>query len=299
MSQQICPSCATANSTFATVCRSCSVPLEPRVLPIATSDGFKVFGGNGHTPAPAPADGFRVFGGNGHTPAPAPADGFRVFSGDGQTPAPTAAVPPPPPAYEAGPRGAAGEESGWPAHQLTPSRFQTWGGGGWTGLPRSQAPKPGGDDPPAWGPPPAPPRRDSLMSAGPALAPAAAAPAPRAPLAFHLDVGAGSALAPAPGALGSPAASPAGGAPRMPGEADDRGGGRGWGVREQRPAPASAWVPGSVAYGAGGATPGYAYPAAPAAAPPRRWSRTGLQIAILALLVVVATAGVFLTLMRG
>jgi len=297
VSQQICPSCATANSTFATVCRSCSVPLEQRVLPIATSDGFKVFSGSGQPAIPAPADGFRVFGGNGHAPAPAPADGFRVFGGAGHAPAPAPAVPPPPLAYEAGPRGAAGEESGWPADRLTPSRFQTWAAGGWTGVPRSQAPKPGGADPPPWGPPPAPLRRDSLMSAAPAPAPAAV-PAPRAPLAFHLDVGAGSAPAPAPGALGSPA-FPAGGAPRVPGEADDRGGGRGWGVREQRPAPASAWVPGSVMYGAGGANPENACPAAPAAAPPRRWSRTGLQVAILALLVVVATAGVFLTLMRG
>ena len=47
VSQQICPSCATANSTFASVCRSCSAPLEPRSLPSDTSGGFAIYGADG------------------------------------------------------------------------------------------------------------------------------------------------------------------------------------------------------------------------------------------------------------
>jgi len=160
-------------------------------------------------------------------------------------------------------------------------------------------------------------------------------------MAFHLDVGAGSALAaavsapprmPAPAPPRTPAAAP----PRMPApsispapapspmptaglvsttpvatpvEALDGAGGRGWGVREQRPALYPTWLPAPVAPGptggpsAGGAYagvglyPGYGYPGQPSATAPRVGrSRAAFRALILLVFVALVGAGAFLYL---
>ncbi|MGD1033661.1 MAG: hypothetical protein ABR977_04435 [Candidatus Dormibacteria bacterium] len=268
MSQQICPSCATANSTFASVCRSCSVPLEPRSLPSDTSGGFAIYGADGQAAVQA---------------APASAR-------------PTDYAPAPP--------SAAGGNGHWPAEKLTPSSLQKWASDGWTGVPRAQVPRPvrpasrgswaspapvtpESDGGPAPAAPPAPP-----------AAPPPAPPAPRGPLAFHLDVGAGSALA----ASGTPAAFPP---PAPPAGAPDDGGGRGWGVREQKPAPSSAWAVQPAAYTPPapyippGAHPSYGPAPAGAMASPGRRPRVGVQIFFLSLIAVLITAGIFIYLMNG
>ena len=169
VSQQICPSCATANSTFASVCRSCSTALEPRSLPSDTSGGFAIYGADGQAAVQA---------------APASAS--------------TAGYAPAPPS-------AAGGNGHWPAEKLTPSSLQKWASDGWTGLPRAQVPRPVRPASHSWAAPPPPGDDDGPVAAVPPPPPAApppAPPAPRGPLAFHLDVGAGSALA----ASGTPAA---------------------------------------------------------------------------------------------
>ena len=265
VSQQICPSCATANSTFASVCRSCSTALEPRSLPSDTSGGFAIYGADGQAAVQA-----------------APAS------------APTADYAPAPPST-------AGGNGHWPAEKLTPSSLQKWASDGWTGLPRAQVPRPVRPVSHSWAGPP-PPGNDAGLAAAVTLPPPAAPPpapaAPRAPLAFHLDVGAGSALA----ASGTPAAF----APPPPSAgAGDDGGGRGWGVREQKPAPSSAWAvqPASYTPPAPYAPPGArpAHGALPTAswAPSGRRPRVGVQIFFLSVVAVLITAGIFIYLMNG
>ena len=102
MSQQICASCATANSTFASVCRSCSAPLEPRSLPSDTSGGFAIYGA------------------------------------DGQAAVQAAPASTPPTDYASAPHSASGGNGHWPAERLTPSTLQKWASDGWAGLPRAQ-----------------------------------------------------------------------------------------------------------------------------------------------------------------
>ncbi len=154
-------------------------------------------------------------------------------------------------------------------------------------------------------------------------------------MAFHLDVGAGSALAAAPrisappsmpsrpsvsapprmpASTGTPAptrppASPAVAAtsPAVPPVAPPDAGGRGWGVREQRPALYPTWVPisetsGSAggpsaggpsaggAYAGVGLYPGYGHPTRPASSAPRV-GRSRAAFRTLALLVFVALVG--------
>jgi len=175
VSQQICASCATANSTFASVCRSCSAPLEPRSLPSDTSGGFAVYGADGQAAVQA---------------------------------APAAAAPS---GYAPAPPSVNGGNGHWPAEKLTPSSLQKWASDGWTGLPRAQPPRPVRPSFRSWAaPPPGTPGPDGASAAAvPPPPPPAPPPAPsaaRGPLAFHLDVGAGSALAAAPGA--PPASAP-------------------------------------------------------------------------------------------
>ena len=185
VSQQICASCATANSTFASVCRSCSAPLEPRSLPSDTSGGFAIYGA------------------------------------DGQAAVQAAPASTPPTDYASAPHSASGGNGHWPAERLTPSTLQKWASDGWTGLPRAQTPLPVRPASRSWAaPPPAPPGCDGGTAAAVPPPPPAAPPdvpaAPRGPLAFHLEVGAGSALA---------AGTPAGFAPEPPpaSAADDGG----------------------------------------------------------------------------
>jgi hypothetical protein len=293
VSQQICPSCATANSTFASVCRSCCAPLAPRPPSNAAPGGFAVYGSNGQSAAPAP------------TPPAPPASPSHT--------------------YEASPRSAPGEEGGWPAERFSVSSHQVWASNGWTGVPREQPQTPRAPVSPVWGPPPAPgPTRSDGRPAAPVptappFPPAAPPPAPRAPMAFHLDGGAGSALAAAPRvsasppmpATTSPPAPPAVAAtspasfPAAPLDA----GGHGWGVREQRPSPYPTWTPipatsgsnggpsAGGAYAGLGAYPGYGYPAQPAATAPRVGrSRAALRALVLLVFVALVGAGAFLYL---
>ncbi len=262
VSQQICPSCATANSTFASVCRSCSTALEPRSLPSDTSGGFAIYGTDGQAAVQA---------------APASAS--------------TAGYAPAPPS-------AAGGNGHWPAEKLTPSSLQKWASDGWTGLPRAQVPRPVRPASHSWAAPPPSGDDGGPVVAVPPTPPAAPPPAPRGPLAFHLDVGAGSALA----ASGTPAAFAP---PPPPAGAGDDGGGRGWGVREQKPAPSSAWAvePATYTppapYTPPGARPAYGPPASAAWAPSGRRPRVGVQIFFLSLIAVLITAGIFIYLMNG
>ena len=268
MSQQICPSCATANSTFASVCRSCSTPLEPRSLPSDTSGGFAIYGTDGQAAVQA-------------APASAPSTDY---------------APAPP--------STAGGNGHWPAEKLTPSNLQKWASDGWTGLPRAQVPRPVRPASRSWAAPP--PHDGGLATAVPPPPPAPPAdpppppppPAPRGPLAFHLDVGAGSALA----ASGTPAAF----APPPPPAGDgDEGGGRGWGVREQKPAPSSAWAvqPADYTppapYTPSGARSASAPPPAAPWAPSGHRPRVGVQIFFLSVIAVLITAGIFIYLMNG
>ncbi|HAW10591.1 MAG TPA: hypothetical protein DCX12_05915 [Chloroflexi bacterium] len=266
MSQQICASCATANSTFASVCRSCSAPLEPRSLPSDTSGGFAIYGA------------------------------------DGQAAVQAAPASTPPTDYASAPHSASGGNGHWPAERLTPSTLQKWASDGWTGLPRAQTPLPVRPASRSWAaPPPAPPGCDGGTAAAVPPPPPAAPPdvpaAPRGPLAFHLEVGAGSALA---------AGTPAGFAPEPPpaGAADD-GGGHGWGVREQKPAPSSAWDVQPATYTPPapylppGARPASGSPPAAAWARSGRRPRVGVQIFFLSVIAVVITAGIFIYLMNG
>lgn len=293
MSQQICPSCATANSTYASVCRSCSAPLTPRPPSSDEPSGFAVYGRDGGSAAPAPAI----------PPLPASLD------------------------FQAGPRSASGEEGGWPAERLSVSSHQVWASNGWTGVPRMQPHTPRAHVPPVWGPPPAPgPMRSDGRSAAPALTasafpPAVPPPAPRAPMAFHLDGGAGPALAiePRMSAPTSPSAPLAGATTALASDAlaSPDAGGYGWGVREQRPSMYSAWTPpipaaagspggrSTGAPSAGGADagvgmhPGYDHPAQPVVTAPRVGrSRTVLRTLVLLIFVAMVAAGAFLYLSR-
>lgn len=301
VSQQICPSCATANSTYASVCRSCSAPLTPRPASGDSMAGFAVYGSNGQGAAPTPA---------------------------------SAASPPPPShTYEAGPRSAPGEEGGWPAERLSVSSHQVWASNGWTGLPREQPSPPRAPVAPVWGPPPAPgpTRSDGRVHAPAPVAspfpPAAPPPAPRAPMAFHLDGGAGSALAaaprvsappslPTPPSMPTPTKPPAPAAvaatsPVVSPVAQPDAGGRGWGIREQKPSMYPAWTPipasaGSTggpsaggAYAGVGLHPGYGYPAQPVVSAPRVGrSRSALRALVLLVFVALVGAGAFLYLGR-
>jgi len=287
VSQQICPSCATANSTYASVCRSCSAPLTPRPPSSDAPGGFAVYGGNGQSAAPAP------------TPPEPPA-----------SPAPT---------YEASPRSAPGEEGGWPVERLSVSSHQVWASNGWTGVPRVQPQTSRAPVSPVWGPPPAPgPTRSDGRSAAPApttsaCPPAVPPPAPRAPMAFHLDGGAGSALAAAPRMPGpaSPPAPPpvATASPASTSLAPPDASGCGWGIREQRPSMYPTWIPipaaaGSTGgpsaggpYAGVGAYPGYSPPVHAAAnAPHVGRSRAAFRALILLVFVALVGAGAFLYL---
>lgn len=293
MSQQICQSCATANSTFASVCRSCSAPLAPRAPSSDAPGGFGMYGSNGQNVPP--------------TATP---------------PAPPAS---PSPTYEASPRSALGEEGGWPAERFSVSSHQVWASNGWTGVPREQPQIARAPVSPVWGPPPAPgPTRSDGRSAtaAPTVPPfplAVQPPAPRAPMAFHLDGGAGSALAAAPRvsasppipAPSSPSAPPALAttSPAVPPAASPGSGGRGWGVREQRPSLYPAWTPvagtsgsnggpsAGGAYAGVGVHPGYGHTAEPGVVMPRvgRY-RAVLRVLVLLVFVVLVGAGAFLYL---
>jgi len=301
VSQQICQSCATANSTFASVCRSCSAPLPPRPLASEAPPGFGAYVSYGQSGPSVP------------TPTVAPAS--------------------PPHTYEASPRSAPAEEGGWPAERLSVSSHQVWASNGWTGVPREQPRNPRPPVSPVWGPPPAPgPTRSDGRSATPppaalaptvpALPPAVPPPAPRAPMAFHLDVGAGSALAAAPHAPAPPSMPAPSSPPRPPAAATvvstssstaslaaPDGGGRGWGVREQKPSLYPAWAPVAGRSGSGGGPSaggayagiglhtGYGHTAEPAALAPRvgRY-RAVLRVFVLLVFVVLVAAGAFLYL---
>ena len=283
VSQQICPACATANSTFASVCRSCSSPLAPRA---SAPGAIGLF---------APAEG------NGQA-----ADG---------TPAAT---------FEATPRTKLpGEESGWPASRLSASSLQVWASDGWTGVPRSPTAAPdrrGGSEwaaiPPPLPPPPPPPPTSPPLSQLANQAPATPPAPPRAALAFHVNVGAESALAagrPAPAPLGPPPPPPppltgsghSSGLPPAVDASDAESGGRGWGIREPRPALASAAVAFAELPGAAGLAPaspahsGRGRGTAFVAARPVRRPRTGLHAVFLALFVALVGAGVVLYMHSG
>lgn len=271
VSQQLCPACTTANSTFASVCRNCAAVLAPRPLP-------------GDAAAP------RAVGDGGGSAAGAVA-----------------------PAYVPAPRQASGEGGDWPTEALTPSRLAPVLSDGWTGLPRLQSSDPGWPAPSSPSPPPmpAPPPMAALGSDGPIAAEPPPPPPAPAPLSFHLDVGAGSALgasartaaplAPPPPPATGPADAPAGGS----GGGGDGSSGRGWGVRETRPTSGSAWAepgpanpPAGAALAGAAPPPGYLPPGADptAVTAPRGHARKGLQIAVLALLVLMVAAGAFLYL---
>lgn len=284
VSQQTCPSCATANSTFASACRNCATPLTPRSQL-----------GNG-------------------------SEGFAVYRSGLQPPEPPLAVVPPSDTYVAAPRPIAGEESGWPADRLSPSRFEPSPPAGWTGLPPASAAAPERAAAP-WGPPSAPPpqRSDGHQPAGMVLAgaPPVSAPTPRAALAFHLDVGAGAALVAAPSLPGPPPSPPpplpAGGAAPSsagaPGVTPDQSGGRGWGIRQRRhpspvatiPAEASADTASRFAVARRRPVPAaVALPPAPweeAASPRRR--HAGLHLFVVLLLAALVAVGVLLYLSGG
>ena len=283
VSQQTCPSCATANSTFASVCRNCAAPLAPRPLPVSGPGGFAVYSSGGAPAAP-----------------------------------PVVAPPPPSPdSYQAAPRSATGDEGGWPADRISPSRFQASASDGWTGVPREQATAAQQHAPPAWGPPAAPPpqRSDGHRLAGASPDPTAAAPAPRGPLAFHLDVGAGSALAAASRAPGPTAPPPLSTSappvrpPAAPEHSGDAGGGHGWGIRPHRQSPPGSWVmpppsmPTSAVAAPGPAAaaryvPGFALPPPPWEEGPAR-SSAGLQVFVVLLLAAMVAAGLLLYLSGG
>jgi ribosomal protein L40E len=287
VSQQICPSCATANSTFASVCRSCSAPLAPRPPSSDAPGGFTVYGSNGQGAASAPA------------PLAPPASPSHT--------------------YEPSPRSEPGEEGGWPAERLSVSSHPVWASNGWTGVPREQPRTPRAPVPHVWGPPPAPGptrsdgRSSAPVPAPPPLPPAVPPPAPRAPMAFHLDVGAGSALAAAP-RVSAPANPPApravdAASPASPPLDPSDAGGRGWGVREQKPSMYPTWAPipatagatggpsAGGAYAGVGVYPGYGYPAQPAASAPRAGrSRAAIRALVLLVFVALVGAGAFLYL---
>ncbi|MGO8686653.1 MAG: hypothetical protein ACLQT7_05615 [Candidatus Dormibacteria bacterium] len=313
VSQQICPSCATANSTFASVCRNCATPLAPRPQPGTAAEGFAVYRSGVRPPEPPPV----------------------------------AAAPPPLDTFEAAPRSVAGEEGGWPADRLSPSRFQASLPDGWTGLPREPAAGTQVGESLPWGPPSAPPPQRSdghqpavMMpappppsaaagtraplafhldgGAGTALAAAPPAPATRAPLAFHLGVGAGTALATGSPALGPPPPPPppalpaADGAPSptaTPAARADQGGGRGWGIRQRRHSPPAGYPPAEASPARPEAARAAArfLPAPVPALPPAPWeeeasrgrNRTGLQLFVVLLLAALVAVGVLLYLSGG
>jgi hypothetical protein len=158
VSQQICPACATPNSTYANKCRNCSTALTPRPLP-----GDPVFPWNGGNGEPA-----------GHSPAAKDAEADSLTE------------------YETVPH-AAGTSSEtqvarhrWPAQRMTPSQAGDGHGAAlWAGLPPAEAGVPGsnGSHPEPSGS--ASSATPPLASAGSSVPPAAAAPdaAPPAPLA--------------------------------------------------------------------------------------------------------------------
>ena len=232
-----------------------------------------------------------------------------------------AALGPPPSvtdqvAYESAPRPAAagargpGGAEGWPVLRLTPSLAPEAPADSWAGIPREKV-----------APPPAPP--DWLKLRPGAFPPGSAGSPPPPParpaLSFHLDVGAGSALAagpipPAalppteggltvprdghPGADGSPARSvEAAAAPSASSPA-----GRGWGIRESRPARGPGWLLPRDGVTAAAAPPGVpAAPAPPApaiAVAPPPWAplapppaRSHVGLGLLTLLIVLLAFG--------
>ncbi len=231
--------------------------------------------------------------------------GFLVNGGQ---PAPDP-KPPSTDGYEAGPRAAGGDEGGWPTNHLSASRFQAWASDGWTGVPREQASASQRPASPVWGPPAAPPPQRSDGHHGAAPPQAAPPPPSRGPLAFHLDVGAGSALAAAPPASPppSPPVTPFAVAPQSgPGRADPPDGGRGWGIRQHRQFPGSSVTAPAPAVPAAPARPpaarsvqAYAIPPAPWEDPPKRRGRPVLTALVMLVLAALVVGGVVLYLSGG
>lgn len=290
VSQQICPACATPNSTYAPKCRNCSAPLNPRPLP-GDPLPWGARAAEPTAPAQAPNDGGSA----------APAEYEMAPRADGF----------------ASPAGAA--HHAWPAHRLAASAADEHPASGlWTDPPReeTQSPSSNGhpsptpaapsdtvDDAPAVYESPAPaalpgspdaevtepspdaegPERAGAFSfhldgiAGdptgnghaPGAAPAAPLPAtePPAPTSTFASIFATPAPSPertsadedggtAGGAASWPSPSPSEPAPGDPASPAPpmRRGGRGWGVRESR-TPAPAWAPVSAGPSDGDAGP--------------------------------------------
>ncbi len=138
VSQQICPACATPNSTYASKCRNCATPLNPRPLP---GDPTSLWTAQPGQPA-APSQ--------------------RLDDGD-----PAASAE-----YEAAPRvtgsaspAGAGHDP-WPAESLTPSRVEEGHTSGlWSSLARQDAHPPSANGHP-W---PSPPTASDKSEAAPAV----------------------------------------------------------------------------------------------------------------------------------
>ncbi|MGD0833257.1 MAG: hypothetical protein ABSA40_02380 [Candidatus Dormibacteria bacterium] len=309
-SEQICPACATINATGASTCTSCSSALSRPDQPAAAPpDASKPAG---EPVVIRPAKGFRIFDGGGLS-APRPAS--TALSVVEQPEAASATTPGGAPAavLEASPPEAVAPEATPP--QTTP--------------PEATAPA---ASPPAPAPPghplplvpsasnghatrngwPEAPRVSSppelifaiegTVVAAPSspsgTAPAAppAGPAPASPLAFHVDAASVPGVAPLTFQTAEPPA------PAPTGEA----GGRGWGIREQRPNPTANWSttppsirddPGSSAIGVPRQIAGQPQAAAaPGAANPELEPRSGgaarvLRVGMLVLLIVVVMFG--------
>jgi hypothetical protein len=260
-SEQICPACATINSTAASTCTGCSTPLSRPDEPKAVRED-----GAPAVPAPAairPEKGFRIFEGSGLA-APHDAPGAVSVAEPTSAPVALSVVAPvatpmaaretPSEAFEPAPKLVPPVNSGWPAKKPTPSSLQSdlptlgWaeltspasagnGHGQGDGNGGGQAARDSMPaeltfaidgtvvDPPAAAasPPPAPPGQTAHPNA---------APTAPAPLAFHVDH---ASVPPVPPLTMEPAVALA-----PAGDGEDAGG-RGWGVREQRPNPAADW----------------------------------------------------------
>jgi hypothetical protein len=312
VSEQICPSCATPNSTFASTCRRCGRSLNPRALPDATTATYEA-APRVQAPASA-ADGWPV---EKLTPSRA-----ESYSAD-----PWAGMP----RLRAAADGPGAQDPGlWPRPPVP------------VGAPMDAPSTSAAAGAPAAGLAAAASDSRTLTAAG---EPAAAAPSqPSRPgLSFHLDVAAGSAIAagqmrsqpaepagetadPAPPAAIAtlPAAPPhtvpdplVGEQPRPaaalepPTVAADGSleGGPGWGIREGRAVPAAVWpapmlgaasepgLPGSPAsWSAPAPPPGIVPPAlsgaAPWGAPASRRPTAAVGLAVL-IAVILAFAGGF------
>ncbi len=235
--EQICPACATINATDASICTNCSSTLSPpdqrAAAPLNAAKATTA------PPVIRSAKGFRIFDGGGLTvPRTAPT-ALSIVEQPEQaaataqvgtqtalleatrpaTPAPEAITPPPAPPGLPMPVATSVSDgqamgNGWPkALRIPASHELTFAVDGAVIAPPDSAP-----------------------AAPPAGAPTA--PAPASPLAFHVDA----ATVPCPPPLAFQTAEPT--APAPTGES----GGRGWGIREQRPNPTANWstAPSSV-----------------------------------------------------